>query len=91
MPNIEDIKNTITDIGADLGDKARRLSGSAKLQYDLMNKNNEIKRMYAQLGERYYKDHVGEDDEDIAEITVLLREAEEMKKEIEELKEKGES
>ena len=86
MPDIEKIKETITDIGADLGDKARRLSGTAKLQYDLRVKNNEIKRMYAVIGEKYYKEHIGEDNEDVAEVTVLLKEADELKKEMEELK-----
>ena len=38
-------------------------------------------------GQRYYKEHVNEDDEDIAEINVLNAEVEEIKKELEALKE----
>ncbi len=84
---IDKIKDTLTDLGQDIGERARRFSGTAKLQYDLRNRKSRIRKLYLKLGERYYKEHVNEDDEDIAEINVLNAEVEEIKKELEALKE----
>lgn len=82
MEILDKIGRATTGLGQDLSNRAKRFSGIAKLQYDLRSRENDVKKLYLSLGERYYEEHREDDDEDIAELTVLLGEIEEIKDEI---------
>ena len=48
--------------GKDVTQKAKDLSGTAKLNFDIKAKEDFIEKQYAQIGKLYYEDHKEEAD-----------------------------
>lgn len=84
------IGETIVNAGKDATQKAKDLSGVAKLNLDIRSKEDFIEKQYAELGKIYYQAHAGETDVDGAEHFELIKEAldaiDKMRIEIQELK-----
>ena len=84
------IGETIVNAGKDATQKAKDLSGVAKLNLDIRSKEDFIEKQYAELGKIYYQARAGETDVDGAEHFELIKEAldaiDKMRIEIQELK-----
>ncbi len=84
------IGETIVNAGKDATQKAKDLSGAAKLNLDIRSKEDFVEKQYAELGKIYYQAHQGESDVDGAEHFELIKEAldaiDKMRIEIQELK-----
>ena len=82
---------TIVNVGKDATQKAKDLSGVAKLNLDIKAKEDYVQRQYTELGRIYYEEHKTESEVDGAEHFELIKEAleeiERMKLEIMELRE----
>ena len=51
------IGETLASAGKDASQKAKDLSGVAKLKLDIRSKKDYVQRMYAEIGRQYYEDH----------------------------------
>lgn len=80
---------TIASASKDVSQKAKDLSGTAKLTFDIKSKEDYVQRMYAEIGRQYYEDHK-DNTEDLYEEMALIKEAldaiADMKKELQSLK-----
>ena len=83
------IGETLASAGKDVSQKAKDLSGTAKLSFDIKSKEDYVQKMYAEIGRQYYEDHK-DDVENLYEEMPLIKEAldviEDMKKELQSLK-----
>lgn len=90
MDLFEKIGETLVSAGKDAAQKAKDLSGVAKLNLDIKSKEDYVQRQYAELGKIYYEAHkddaVVEGSEHVELITEALEAIEKMKLEIMELK-----
>lgn len=80
---------TITATGKDVSQKAKDLTGLAKLNIDIRTKEEYILRQYTQIGEQYYNLHKEDAEpffEEMALVTETKEEIEKLKQEISELK-----
>ena len=89
MEFFEKLGDTIVSVGKDVTQKAKDVSGIAKLKLDIRSKEDFIKEQYIELGKTYYEAHKEEEVEDQArfdQITEALEEIERMRLQILELK-----
>lgn len=90
MALFEKLGETIVSVGKDATQKAKDLSGVAKLNLDIKSKEDYVQKQYAELGKVYYEAHKGDAVVDGSEHFELIAEAldaiEKMKVEIMELK-----
>jgi rRNA maturation endonuclease Nob1 len=87
MAFLDKLGETLVSAGKDVSQKAKDLSGTAKLTMDIHSKEDQLEDLYAQLGKRYFEAYSGEDtDEQIQQIRELLTVIEDMKKELQKLK-----
>ena len=89
MEFFEKLGDTIVSVGKDVTQKAKDVSGIAKLKLDIRSKEDFIKEQYIELGKAYYEAHKEEEVEDQArfdQITEALEEIERMRLQILELK-----
>lgn len=89
MDFFEKIGDTIVSVGKDVTQKAKDVSGIAKLKLDIKSKEDFIKEQYIELGRAYYESHKEEEVEDQArfdQIKEALEEIERMRLQILELK-----
>jgi hypothetical protein len=87
MAFLDKLGETLVSAGKDVGQKAKDLSGTAKLTMDIHSKEDQVQRLYAQLGKQYYEAHSDEEsDQQISQIRELLLTIEDMKKELLDLK-----
>ncbi len=89
MEFFEKLGDTIVNVGKDVTQKAKDVSGIAKLKLDIKSKEDFIKEQYIELGKVYYemhKDEAAEDQARFDQITEALEEIERMKVQILELK-----
>ena len=90
MAFFDKLSETLTNASKDVSQKAKDLSGVAKLTMDIHTKEDQVQKLYAQIGKRYFEEH--KDDADISEYTQMtqikemLTVIEDMKKELCELK-----
>lgn len=89
MDFFEKLGDTIVNVGKDVTQKAKDVSGIAKLKLDIKSKEEFIKEQYIELGKVYYEMHrddaaEGQDRFDL--IKEALEEIERMKVQILELK-----
>lgn len=68
MEILEKIGDTIFQVGKDVTQKAKDVSGIAKLRMDIRAKEEFIKEQYLEIGEACYKRHKGEDLEEQAKF-----------------------
>lgn len=89
MEILEKISDTILHVGKDVTQKAKDVSGIAKLKMDIRSKEDFIKEQYIELGKLYYEKNKGIDVEEQAQferIDEAQNEIEQMKLQILELK-----
>ena len=89
MAFFEKIGDTIVNVSKDVTQKAKDVSGIAKLKLDIKSKEDFIKEQYIELGKVYYemhKDDAVEDQARFDQIKEALEEIEKMKAQILELK-----
>lgn len=89
MEFFEKLGDTIVSVGKDVTQKAKDVSGIAKLKLDIRSKEDFVKEQYIELGKAYYEAHKEEEVEDQArfdQIKEALEEIERMRLQILELK-----
>ena len=60
MAIFEKIGDTLVNVGRDVTQKAKDVSGIAKLRIDIRAKEDFIKEQYLELGKAYYEEHKGD-------------------------------
>ena len=86
MSFFNEMKESLVSAGKDVSQKAKEVSGIAKLKLDVKSKEDFIEKQYAELGRSYFEKH--KEDEEPAEaeqfkvIKEALEEVERMKTEI---------
>ena len=89
MAFFDKLSETLTNASKDVSQKAKDLSGTAKLTMDIHTKEDQVQKMYAQIGKLYFEAHKDDDPaayEQMAQIKEALVVIEDMKKELRELK-----
>ena len=89
MAFFDKLSETLTNASKDVSQKAKDLSGVAKLTMDIHTKEDQVQKMYAQIGELYFEEHKNDETaayEQMAQIKETLSVIEDMKKELSELK-----
>lgn len=61
MTFLNRLGDTITSVGKDVTQKAKDVSGIAKLKMDIRSREDFVKEQYIQIGKAYYQAHKGED------------------------------
>ncbi len=84
MANFDKFGEKLAQAGNHAARKAKELSSTAKLSVDIRTKEDQVQKMYAEIGKKYYEAH--KDDADCEEQVRHVREAlaaiDEMKKEL---------
>ena len=75
MAFFDKLGETIVNVGKDATQKAKDLSGVAKLNLDIKAKEDYVQRQYTELGRIYYEEHKTESEVDGAEHFELIKEA----------------
>lgn len=89
MAFFDKLSETLVNASKDVSQKAKDLSGTAKLTLDIHTKEDQVQKMYAQVGKRYFEEHKDDEQtayEEMAQIKEMLAVIEDMKKELMELK-----
>ena len=89
MDILEKIGDTILSVGKDVTQKAKDVSGIAKLKLDILSKEDFIREQYTEIGKAYYEKNKGTDvaeKERFHRIDEALEDIEKMKLQILELK-----
>lgn len=78
------MKETVASAGKDVSQKAKEVSGVAKLKLDIRSKEEALNKEYIALGKRYYEmNKEGEiADQEISNVSTLLNEIEDLKSEV---------
>lgn len=89
MDLFEKLGETIVTAGKDVSQKAKDISGVAKLKMDIKSKEDFVEKQYALIGKKYYEAHKDDDVLDYGEVSVIeeaLQTIEVMKAQLLELK-----
>lgn len=89
MAFFDKLSETLTNASKDVSQKAKDLSGVAKLTMDIHTKEDQLQKMYAQIGKLYFEAHKDDETAEYAQmpqIKAVLATIEDMKKELSELK-----
>ena len=89
MAFFDKLGETLSNASKDVSQKAKDLSGVAKLTMDIHTKEDQVQKMYAQIGKLYFEAHQDDDPaeyEQMSQIKEMLAAIEDMKKELMELK-----
>lgn len=81
--------DTISSTGRDVSQKAKDLTGIAKLNMDIRSKEEYVLKQYLEIGKQYYEQHKEETDPGFLEVGLIkdaLKEIEALKDEIAEKK-----
>lgn len=65
------IGDTIFSTGKDVSQKAKDLSGIAKLKLDIKMKEDFIEKQYAQIGKKYFEEHKNDEVLEFEEIQII--------------------
>lgn len=84
MAFFDSMKETLTTAGRDVSQKAKEVSGVAKLKLDIKSREDALNKEYIALGKRYYDMHKEGEvaDEQMASISSLLNEIADLKEEV---------
>lgn len=78
--------DTIVSGGKAVGDKAKELSDTAKLQIELKRNEDIVMEEYEKLGKKYYEAHKDEDPAEFATLEAALRQVAHVKQQIADVK-----
>ena len=85
MDFLDKLGETLTTVGRDVTNKAKDLTGVAKINLDLKGKEDLLQKKYTALGNKYYHERKNSNEmvtKDFMEITNLLNEIEKLKEEL---------
>ena len=83
------LSETLVNASREMSQRAKDLSGTAKLTLDIRSKEDQVQRLYAEIGRQYAEEHKEDDPaayEEMEQIKELLTAIEAMKKELLDLK-----
>lgn len=89
MALFDKLGETLANAGKDVSQKAKDLSGTAKLTLDIRAKEDQLQKLYAEIGRQYFASQKADDcaeQEEFVQVKELLAAIEAMKKELLELK-----
>ncbi len=89
MEFFDKLGETLMTAGRDVSQKAKELSGAAKLNLDIKAKEDFVQKQYTEIGRQYYEAHKDDDStefEQFASIREALESIEQMRKDLLELK-----
>ena len=89
MAFFDKLSETLTNASKDISQKAKDVAGVAKLTMDSHTKEDQVQKMYAQIGKLYFEAHKDDESaayEQMSQIKETLTVIEDMKKELMELK-----
>ncbi len=89
MTFLTKLGETISATGKDVSQKAKDLTGIAKLNLDIRAKEEFVERQYMEIGKQYYELHKDDEEPFYEEITLIkdsLKETEQLRSEIADLK-----
>ena len=89
MEFFDKLGETLMTAGRDVSQKAKELSGAAKLNLDIKAKEDFVQKQYTEIGRQYYEAHKEDDStefEQFASIREALESIEQMRKDLLELK-----
>ena len=75
MAIFEDMRDALLSAGKDVSNKAKEVSGIAKLKLDVKSKEDFVEKQYAELGRTYYEQHKEDEEPAEAERFKVIREA----------------
>ena len=61
MSFFDEMKESLVSAGKDVSQKAKEVSGIARLKLDIKSKEDYVEKQYAILGRMYYEQHKDED------------------------------
>lgn len=84
MAFFDNMKDTLMTAGRDVTQKAKEVSGVAKLKLDIKAKEEELNKAYIVLGKKYYDMHKEAElpEQEITNISTLLNEIADLKEEV---------
>ncbi|MCH5268637.1 MAG: zinc ribbon domain-containing protein [Lachnospiraceae bacterium] len=74
MAFFDSMKETLTTAGRDVSQKAKEVSGVAKLKLDIKSKEDAINKEYIELGKQYFENNHDSDEAGIVNIRNLQEE-----------------
>ena len=90
MAFMERMGDTLLNMGKDVSQKAKDMSGIAKLKFNIRSKEDFVRAQYIELGKAYYERHKGEEDNPeqarFIQIEEALEDIAQMERQILELK-----
>ena len=89
MAFFDKLSETLTNASKDVSQKAKDLSGVAKLTMDIHTKEDQLQKLYAQIGKLYFEAHKDDEPaeyEQMSQIKEMITVIEDMKKDLMELK-----
>ena len=87
MAFFDKLSETLVNASNNVSQKAKDLSETAKLTMDIHAKEDQLQKMYAEIGKKYFEAHKDDtDDEQMVQVKEALIAIENMKKELLELK-----
>ena len=89
MAFFSDLGETLTETGKEVSQKVKGLTGIAKLNLEVKKKEEFIQKQYREIGRQYYELHKDDEDPFLEEIMLIretMKEIEQLKSEIAELK-----
>lgn|GEM_PF-221932 len=89
MAFFDKLGETLVNASKDVSQKAKDLSGTAKLTLDIRSKEDQVQKLYTEIGRRYFDEHKEDDPvmyDEMGQVKELLTAIEDMKKEMLDLK-----
>ena len=75
MSFFDEMKESLVSAGKDVSQKAKEVSGIAKLKLDVKSKEDYVEKQYAELGRIYFEQHKDEEEPAEAEQFKVIKEA----------------
>ena len=75
MSFFDEMKESLVSAGKDVSQKAKEVSGIARLKLDIKSKEDYVEKQYAILGRMYYEQHKDEEAAEEAEQFKVIKEA----------------
>ena len=82
MDFLDKIGDALISATKEVSGRAKDVSDSTKLSYDVRKKKQDVDEAYIALGKKYYEEHKDSSDEDIKNLSALLDEVTEMEVQI---------
>ena len=86
MDFFDKLGDRLIEVGREVSDRARDVSDSTKIQYDIRKKKQDLDDLYKGLGKKFFEENKDSDDEKIAAIRDAISEIEDMEKRVADLK-----